>query len=129
MKRQWYLFDAKKYVLGRLSTRVARLLTGKQHVDYTPNVDMGDFVVIVNAPKIIFTGRKLDQKKYHSFSGYPGGIRTVSLKTMLSTNPERVIYEAVRNMLPKNKLRAKQLRRLKILKTDAHKFKIDKNMD
>lgn len=125
VSRKWYQIDASQYRLGRLSTRVARLLMGKHHVDYTPHTDMGDFVVVINAAKVQFTGKKLEQKKYHRFSGYPGGITTTSLKDVMGKNPDFAVREAVRKMLPKNKLRKFQLRRLRILNDDKHNLKID----
>lgn len=125
VNRKWYQIDASQYRLGRLSTRVARLLMGKHYVDYTPHTDMGDFVVVINAAKVQFTGKKLEQKKYHRFSGYPGGITTTTLKDVMGKNPDFAVREAVRKMLPKNKLRKFQLRRLRILKDDKHSLKID----
>lgn len=125
IKRQWHQIDASKYRLGRLSTIVARILMGKHRVDYTPNVDMGDFVVVVNSENIQFTGKKIEQKKYYRYTGYHGGIRIRNLSDLLKTRPEFVIRESVRRMLPKNKIRKFRLRRLKLLKGPKNNFKVD----
>ncbi|MCL2655443.1 MAG: 50S ribosomal protein L13 [Coriobacteriia bacterium] len=102
--REWLLIDATDLVLGRLATQVAMILRGKTKPTYTPNVDTGDFVVIVNAEKIRLTGNKAEQKAYFSYSGYPGGLKETSYKTMMEKHPERVIEKAVRGMLPKGTL-------------------------
>lgn len=114
IERKWYKIDAKGVALGRLSTKVATILMGKHRVDYTPYSDMGDCVVVINAALTKFTGNKLDQKKYTHFSGYPGGISTTYLRELMEKKPDFVIRESVRGMLPKNKLRRNQLRRLKV---------------
>jgi len=106
--------DASDKVLGRLSTRVARILQGKHKSQYSPHLDCGDFVVVVNADKFRITGNKLMNKVYYSHSFYPGGLKAINLKLMLEKHPERIIYHAVSGMLPKNKLRQRRLRRLKI---------------
>lgn len=123
--RRWLQIDASKYTLGRLASIVATKLSGKHRTDFTPHVDMGDFVVVVNAPLVRFTGRKLEQKRYFHYSGYPGGMHSILLKDLLAKKPAMVIREAVRRMLPKNKLQPAQLRRLRILADDKHSFKID----
>lgn len=125
IKRQWYEFDAAKYPLGRLATRVATILRGKHKPAYTPFLDAGDFVVVINAKILKLTGRKAEQKKYHSYSGYPGGLKTRSVKTLLEKSPISVIQRAVRGMLPTNRLRKKFLRRLKVMEGDKHTYKID----
>ena len=114
------------FALGRLATRVATLLRGKHKPTFTPATDGGDFVVIINAEAVKLTGRKLTQKVYHRFSGYPGGIRKEILRDLLKRRPEQVIWKAVRDMLPRNSTRQKILRRLKIVKDRKHTFKIDK---
>lgn len=124
-KRVWYQIDASKFFLGRLATLIGRHLQGKNKVDFTPNADQGDFVVVINADKIQFSGRKMLQKKYYRFSGYPGGLRTKYLKDVFSENPAIVLKEAVRGMLPKNKFRKSYLSRLKIVTGKEHNFKID----
>lgn len=128
IKRSWYEADASKFTLGRLATRIATVLRGKHRVDFTPHMDVGDFVVVKNAEKVKFTGRKLDQKMYYRFSGYPGGIYAKSLKERMEKEPEKVIRDAVYNMIDKNRLRKPILRRLKVVKGDKHEFKIDKEI-
>ena len=128
VKRNWYEVDASKFTLGRLATRVATVLRGKHKVIFTPHMDVGDFVVVKNAEKVQFTGRKLDQKKYHSFSGYPGGIRTKTLKERMEKEPDKVVREAVRDMIDSNRLRKLILRRLKVVVGDKHEFPIEKEI-
>lgn len=125
VKRLWHELDASQFTLGRLATRVATLLRGKHKPVYTPHVDGGDFVVVINAAAVKFTGRKLLQKEYIRFTGYPGGIRRRFLRDVMLKNPERVVWQAVRDMLPRNRQRANILRRLKIVAGDKHTFKID----
>ncbi len=118
--RQWYVVDAQGQTLGRLATRVATVLRGKHKPVYTPHVDCGDYVIVVNADKINVTGQKLDQKIYYRHSGYPGGIKQVTLRRRLLTHPERVIESAVRGMLPKNRLGRKMFRKLKVYAGPDH---------
>lgn len=118
VKRNWYIVDAQDKILGRLASKIAVFLIGKHKPQYTPHVDCGDYVVILNADKFRVTGTKMKTKIYHSHSFYPGGLKSINLETMLKKHPERVIYHAVSGMLPKNKLRSRRLRRLKIY-TDA----------
>lgn len=118
IKRNWYVVDATGKVLGRLASRIARVLIGKHRAQYTPHIDSGDFVVVINADKFRVTGKKMTDKIYYSHSMYPGGLKKISLELMLEKHPERVIYHAVSGMLPKNRLRARRLKRLKIY-TDA----------
>lgn len=129
IKRKWYELDASRFTLGRLSTRAATLLRGKHKPSFTPHMDLGDFVVVTNARKVKLTGRKILQKERITFSGYPGGIRRTLLRDELVKHPERVIWEAVRNMLPTNRLRRSELRRLKILPDATHTYKIDKRIE
>ncbi len=119
-QRGWVLVDAKDQTLGRLSTRVATLLRGKHKPDWTPHVDNGEYVVIINAERIILTGRKLTEKKYYRHSGYPGHLKEVSAERMLETHPERVIEHAVRGMLPKSKLGRSLLQKLKVYAGEKH---------
>ena len=119
-QRGWVLVDAKDQTLGRLSTRVATLLRGKHKPDWTPHVDNGEYVVVINAERIVLTGRKLSDKKYYRHSGYPGHLKEVSAGRMLETHPERVIEHAVRGMLPKNKLGRSLLQKLKVYAGDKH---------
>lgn len=119
-RRGWVLVDAKDQTLGRLCTRVATLLRGKHKPDWTPHVDNGEYVVVINAERIVLTGRKLSDKKYYRHSGYPGHLKEVSAGRMLETHPERVIEHAVRGMLPKNKLGRSLLQKLKVYAGDKH---------
>ena len=119
-EKNWYVVDAAGQTLGRLSTVVADTLRGKRKPIYTPNIDTGDFVVIVNAEKIVVTGNKLDEKMYWRHSGYPGGIKGESLKSLLARRPEEVVRRAVKGMLPHNRLGAAQLRKLKIYAGPEH---------
>ena len=120
IEKKWYVVDADGQTLGRLSTVVADALRGKRQVIYTPNIDTGDFVVIVNAEKIAVTGKKLDEKMYWRHSGYPGGIKGEALKDLLARRPEEVVRRAVKGMLPHNKLGAAQLRKLKVYAGPEH---------
>lgn len=118
--RNWYEIDAEGVVLGRLASKVAMILMGKEKATYSPNIDGGDYVVITNATKFAVTGNKMEDKKYHHYSGYKGGLTTRNLADMLERKPTDVIRLAVKNMLPKNKLAAKRLSRLKIFVTAEH---------
>jgi large subunit ribosomal protein L13 len=118
--RDWYLVDAEGQTLGRLATRIAETLRGKGKPQYTPHVDTGDFVIVVNAEKIAVTGNKLDQKQYFRHSGYPGGLRSRTLREQLERRPTEVLRVAVKGMLPKNRLAAKQLTKLKIYAGPEH---------
>jgi large subunit ribosomal protein L13 len=116
---QWFVVDATDQVLGRLATKVARLLIGKDKASFTPYLDSGDHVVVVNANKIRLTGNKVEQKVYYSHSGYPGGLKEVPAKRVRETKPEWMIREAVLGMLPKNKLRARRAKKLRIYRDAA----------
>ena len=118
--RDWYVVDADGMTLGRLATRIADTLRGKNKPQYTPHVDTGDFVIVVNAEKIAVTGQKLDQKLYHSHSGYPGGLRTRTLRVQLDRRPTEVLRKAVKGMLPRNRLARKQLTKLKVYAGPDH---------
>jgi len=118
--RDWYVVDASGQTLGRLATQIADTLRGKNKPQYTPHVDTGDFVIVVNAEKIQVTGNKLDQKRYYRHSGYPGGIRSRSLREQLERRPTEVLRAAVKGMLPKNRLAARQLTKLKIYAGPEH---------
>ena len=128
LKREWYEVDASKHSLGRLATAVARVLAGKHKANYTPHLGTGDFVVITNIEKVKLTGRKPLQKEYFHYSGYPGGLKRRLLKDVMANSPEKVVYRAVRGMLPTNRLRAGRLKRMKIVKGASHSFKIDKKL-
>ena len=118
--RHWYVVDAEGKTLGRLATRIADTLRGKGKPQYTPHVDTGDFVVVVNAEKIHVTGNKLDAKMYHRHSGYPGGLRSRPLRAQLERRPTEVLRKAVKGMLPRNRLSRAQLRKLKIYAGPEH---------
>jgi large subunit ribosomal protein L13 len=119
-ERNWVLVDASGKTLGRLATRIADTLRGKRKPEYTPHMDTGDFVVVVNAEKIAVTGNKREQKLYHRHSGYPGGLRTRTLGEMLERRPEEVIRLAVKGMLPRNRLGRQQLRKLRVYAGPEH---------
>jgi large subunit ribosomal protein L13 len=119
-KKRYYLFDSNDYVLGRLSAKVAFILQGKNSPDYSPNEEAANWTVVINSGKIQITGNKSEQKMYHHFSGYPGGITSRKLKDLLKDDPNSVIRKSVYGMLPKNKLRDKMMKRLIIAKDAAH---------
>ncbi len=114
VQRDWYVIDASGYVLGRLATQIATLLRGKHKPTYTPSMDGGDFVIVVNVEKIRITGRKADQKVYYHHTGYPGGIRGTPYKMMLQKHPDRILRRAVKGMLPKNRMGRHLLSKLRI---------------
>ena len=119
-ERDWYVVDATGKTLGRLATQIADVLRGKRKPTYTPHVDVGDFVIVVNAEKVAVTGNKLEQKRYWRHSGYPGGIRSRTLGEMLDRRPEEVLRKAVKGMLPRNRLARKQLTKLKVYAGPEH---------
>jgi large subunit ribosomal protein L13 len=110
----WFVVDAQGQVLGRLATRIARILIGKDKANFTPYLDCGDHVVVINAEHVKLTGNKLDQKVYHHHSGYPGGLKEIPIRVLLQKRPEEVLREAVLGMLPKNKLRARRAKKLRV---------------
>ena len=118
--QKWHLIDAENKTLGRLSSRVSSILMGKNKSQYTPNNDLGDFVVIINAEKIKLTGNKESQKKYFRHSGYPGGLKSTNVQELRKDKPEQTILRAVKGMLPKNKLADKMISKLKVYKGPAH---------
>jgi large subunit ribosomal protein L13 len=120
IKREWFVIDATGMTLGRLATQIATVLKGKHTPIYSPHLDTGDFVIVVNAHKVRVTGRKLDQKFYYRHSGYPGGLKEISLRDQLNRHPDRVIRFAVRGMLPKNRLGRQMIKKLKIYATPGH---------
>ena len=120
IEHEWYVVDAAGQTLGRLASRIAPILKGKHKPTYTPYVDCGDYVIIVNADKVRVTGRKLDQKFYYRHSGYPGGVKSISLRHQLDKYPERVLEAAVRGMMPKNKLGRRMMKKLKVYAGDSH---------
>ena len=120
IERKWYVVDATGYTLGRLASEVAKVLRGKNKPIFTPHMDCGDYVIVVNASKIKVTGKKLDQKKYYSHSGYPGGLKETKYSTLMEKKPEFAFSEAVRRMLPKNKLGSKMLKKLHVYAGAEH---------
>ena len=118
--RKWFVVDASGQALGRLASRVARILMGKENPQYTPFIDTGDHVVVINAELVKMTGMKVEQKTYHHYTGYPGGLRSEDVKKRLVRKPELVIEQAVSRMLPKNKLGKQMFTKLKVYKGDKH---------
>jgi large subunit ribosomal protein L13 len=118
--REWYIVDAEGQTLGRLATRIATVLRGKHKPTFTPHMDMGDHVIVINADKVVLTGSKADQKLYHAHSGYPGGLRSVPFATMLERKPTDVVEKAVKGMLPKNKLGNAMGKKLKVYAGSEH---------
>jgi len=120
VERRWFLVDVKNKTLGRVAMRIAKILQGKTKPTYSPNFLCGDYVVVINARYIKVTGRKPEEKIYDKYSGYPGGRKEITLKELMKKNPSKVLYLAVKGMLPKNKLRKRMLRALKIYPEDKH---------
>lgn len=120
IKREWWVVDASVMPLGKLAVVIADKLMGKSKVTYTPHIDNGDYVVVVNAKDIVVTGNKMVDKKYYRHSGYPGGLKELKLEEVLEKDPSRVIREAVKGMLPKNKLAAERLKRLRVFEGAEH---------
>lgn len=120
IEHNWFVVDAEGKTLGRLATEIAKILRGKHKPTYTPHMDTGDFVIVINADKVRVTGKRLDQKFYHRHSGYVGGLKSVSLRRMLETHPERVIEHAVKGMLPKNRLGNQMYKKLKVYASPEH---------
>ncbi len=120
VERQWYVVDAEGKNLGRLASQIAAILRGKHKPIYSPSVDCGDYVIVLNADKVAVTGRRMDQKTYYSHSGYPGGISSITLREQLEKHPTRPIEMAVKGMLPKNALGRKMFKKLKVYAGDEH---------
>jgi large subunit ribosomal protein L13 len=120
IERNWYVVDAEGQTLGRLASRIAPILKGKHKPSYTPHLDCGDYIVVINADKVRVTGRKKDQKFYYRHSGYPGGLSSISLRDQLDRFPERVLQSAVKGMLPKNRLGRRMIKKLKVYAGDSH---------
>ena len=120
INREWWLVDASSMPLGKLAVVIADKLMGKSKVTYTPHIDNGDYVVVINAKDIVVTGEKMTQKKYYRHSGYPGGLKELKLEEVLEKDPSRVIVSAVKGMLPKNKLAAERLKRLRVFAGAEH---------
>ncbi len=128
VKRTWYEIDASKAPFGRVATEIANLLRGKHKREFTPHMDMGDFVVVKNADHLKFSGRKIDQKIYYRHSGYLGGLKSTTLKVLYQKNPEDVLKRAVFNMLDDVRFRKTMMSRMKFVKGDKHSYKIDKSL-
>ena len=120
VQKEWYVVDATDQTLGRLATQIASILRGKTKPQYTPHEDVGDFVIVINAEKVRVTGRKLDLKVYYRHTGYPGGIRSITLRRQLEKHPERVIEHAVKGMLPRGPLGRRQFKKLKVYAGTEH---------
>lgn len=120
VERDWFVVDAEGKTLGRLASEIARILRGKHKPIYSPSVDCGDYVIVINAKKIRVTGNRLDQKNYYSHSGYMGGLKTISMRDQLERYPNRVIESAVKGMLPKNKLGRQMIKKLKVYGDENH---------
>jgi len=120
IERQWHVIDASGKTLGRLATQIARLLMGKHKPTFSPNLDTGDYVVVINADKVYVTGNKAKQKFYYRHSGYPGGLKSITLEKMMQTNPIRVIEHAVKGMLPHTRLGAAMMKKLKVYAGETH---------
>jgi len=120
VKRDWFVIDAEDKVLGRLATEIARRLRGKHKAEYTPHVDTGDYIVVINADKVAVTGNKFKDKMYHRHTGYPGGLKSVNFEKLQATKPEMIIEKAVKGMLPKNPLGRDMFRKLKVYAGSEH---------
>lgn len=125
INRKYHIFNAEDTVFGRLATEIVKILRGKNKVDFTPNIDGGDFVIVINSDKLKITGKKGEGKVYHRFSGYPGGIASISLQKQIEKDSRKVVKNAVYRMLPKNKLRDKMITRLLIYKDTKHNHKVE----
>ncbi|WP_427340489.1 50S ribosomal protein L13 [Caloranaerobacter sp. DY30410] len=126
IERKWYIIDAEGKTLGRLASEVAKILRGKHKPIYTPHVDTGDHVIIINAEKIVLTGKKLEQKYYRYHTGYPGGLKEVPYKKLMAENPEKAVFLAVKGMLPKNRLGRKMIKKLRVYRDSEHKHQAQK---
>jgi large subunit ribosomal protein L13 len=127
--QRWWLVDATDQVVGRLAVQIATILRGKHRPEYTPHQDTGEFVVVVNADKVRFTGKKWDSQVYQSYSHHPGGLKTVTARQMLAKNPERILIEAVKRMVPRSKLGRKQMTKLKVYRGPSHPHQAQKPLE
>lgn len=123
IKRSWHLIDLKEKTLGRISTQIANLLMGKSKPYFVRNLDLGDYVVVINTKQVKVSGKKEKQKKYYRYSGYPGGLKSETLENLRRRNPSEIIHHAVRGMLPQNKLRDRMLKRLYVFEGEEHPYK------
>lgn len=126
MQKRWYVVDASGKTLGRLATQIAKIIRGKNKPIYTPHLDTGDYVIVVNAEKVALTGRKWDKKEYRWYTGYPGGLKSLTYRQLLARHPERIIEHAVRGMLPKNRLGRKLARHLFVYTGKKHPHQAQK---
>ena len=126
VKRDWFIVDAKGKTLGRLATKIASILRGKHKPEYTPHVDCGDYVIVINSKKVWISGRKSEQKVYQNYSGYPGGLREFTFKEMIERRPNDIIKRAVSGMLPKGRLGRAMLKKLKVFDGDIHEHSAQK---
>ena len=126
ISRRWFVIDATDQVVGRLAVQIANILRGKHRPEYTPHVDTGEYVIVINAEKVRFTGKKLQTKKYHWYTRYPGGLREASARDWLVTHPERILEAAVRRMVPRNRLGRQQMTKLKIYAGPSHPHQAQK---
>lgn len=126
VEKKWYVIDANGKVLGRLATEVATILKGKHKPQYTPHVDTGDYVIVINCEKVRLTGKKSSNKVYYHHSGYPGGLKAIEFRTLMKKQPEKVITKAVYGMLPKNKLGRKMIKKLKVYRGSEHPHEAQK---
>jgi large subunit ribosomal protein L13 len=126
VERKWYVIDAKGQVLGRLAAEIARRLRGKHKPTYTPHIDTGDYIIVVNADKIRLTGNKLEKKIYYRHTGYPGGLKSINAKRLLQRKPERVLEHAVKGMLPKNRLGRRMYKKMKVYAAPNHPHEAQK---
>lgn len=129
IQKQWYVVDVEGMVLGRAASQVASILRGKHKPEFTPNMDLGDFVIVLNVDKIVLTGKKLSQKMYSYHTGYPGGRREIPYNKLLDKKPEFLFYEAVRRMLPSGPLARRQIKKLKIYKGNEHNHQAQNPVD
>jgi len=126
IEKKWYILDAANQPLGRLATQAASILKGKHKPEYTPHVDTGDHVIIINAEKVVLTGKKLQQKQYYKHSGYPGGLKKKNYEELLQDKPERAVFQAVKGMLPGNKLGRAMLKKLRVYRGSSHPHEAQK---
>lgn len=126
IEKKWFVIDAEGKVLGRLASQIAKILSGKNKPIYTPSVDTGDYVIVLNADKVVLTGNKLEDKYYKYHTGYPGGLKLIQYKTLMKTKPEKALYHAVKGMLPKNKLGRRMIKKLKIYSGSEHNHQAQK---
>src|SRR6266446_4523710 len=127
--QRWHLIDATDQVVGRLAVHIATLLRGKHRPEYTPHIDTGEYVIVINAEKVKFTGTKWDSKSYSSYSHFPGGLKIVKARDLIQTHPERILEAAVRRMVPRNRLGRKQMAKLKIYKGPSHPHQAQKPIE